>query len=123
MFKNFSVRINYLKKSHKVTLLNYKTGITKEKLINLTLNGNISLSKKGVNDVIALYESFKEVSQLDSSTDNAIEYADNKEVNPDHGYNISLKYFLETLKKRINTVYSGNINAMFFGQRLSFFLK
>lgn len=115
-----SVRINYLKKSNKVTLLNYKTGITKEKLINLTLNGNISLSKKGVKDVITIYEAIKEVNELAGSTAKAVQYNDNQEVNS-YSYNISLKYFLETLKKQINTVYNGNINAMFVGNGSVFF--
>ena len=119
-YVRLSVRINYLKKSDKVTLLNYKTGVTKEKLINLTLNRNISLSKKGVNDVIAIYEAIKKANEFSDFTSNAVE-SENKEINPDYVYNISLKYFLETLKKQINTVYNSNINAMFVGNGSVFF--
>jgi hypothetical protein len=119
-YVRLSVRINYLKRSHKVTFLNYKTGITKEKLINLTLNGNIDLSKKGVNDVVTIHEAIKEVNGLAGSTAKVVEYEDNQETNSD-SYNISVKYFLETLLKQINTVYSGNINAMFLSNGSVFF--
>lgn len=120
-YVRLSVRINYLKKSHKVTLLNYKTGITKEKLINLVLNENIDLSKKGVADVITICEAIKEVNEFHGSTSNAVEYTDDKELNSNSEYNINIQYFIETLKKQINTVSSGNINAMFLNNGSVFF--
>lgn len=113
-YVRLAVRINYLWKSNKVTLLNYRTGITKDVLINLVLKGNISLSKKGVNDVIALYESIIKTNKFNESISNAVKSSDNKEIDNDNDneYNISIEYFLQTLKQQINTVSNGNINAM-----------
>lgn len=124
-YVRLSVRINYLKRSRKITSLNYKTGVDVEKLIHLALNENIILSKKGVKDVIAIYEALKEVINKSSNlAGNAVEYsehADDKELNPNSEYNISVKYFTETLKKQINTVSGGNINAMFVNNGSVFF--
>ena len=113
-YVRLAVRINYLWKSNKVTILNYRTGITKDVLINLVLKGNISLSKKGVNDVIALYESIIKTNKFNESISNAVISSDNKEIynDNDNEYNISIEYFLQTLKQQINTVSNGNINAM-----------
>ncbi len=120
-YVRLAVRINYLWKSNKVTILNYRTGITKDVLINLILKGIIELSKKGVNDVITLYESIIKTNKFNESISNAVESSDNKEINPYHEYNISIKYFLQTLKKQINTVSNGNINAMILSNGAVFF--
>ena len=119
-YVRLSVRINYLKRSRKITFLNYKTGIDVEKLIHLALSGNIILSKKGVKDVIAIYEAFKETNGFPKSESsyNDVEHAN---VNLNSEYNISVKYFLETLKKQINTISNGNINAMFLTNGSAFF--
>ncbi len=120
-YVRLAVRINYLWKSNKVKILNYRTGIKKDVLINLILKGIIELSKKGVNDVITLYESIIKTNKFNESISNAVESSDNKEINPHHEYNISIKYFLQTLKKQINTVSNGNINAMILSNGAVFF--
>ena len=126
-YVRLAVRINYLWKSNKVTLLNYRTGITKDVLINLVLKGNVSLSKKGVNDVIALYESIIKTNKFNESISNAVISSDNKEIyndndnDNDNEYNISIEYFLQTLKQQINTVSNGNINAMILSNGAVFF--
>lgn len=119
-YVRLSVRINYLKRSRKVTLLNYKTGVNVETLINLALNENIDLSKKGVANVIAVYEAIKEVNELVDSAAKEHEYEGDQEANS-NSYNINVEYFLETLKKQINTVYGGRINAMFLDNGSAFF--
>lgn len=120
-YVRLSVRINYLKRSNKVTLLNYRTGITKEKLINLTLNGNISLSKKGVKDIFAIYESIIEANKFHESISNTIESSENKEINLNQVCKISIEYFIQTLKKQINSVNNGNINGIILNNGSVFF--